>query len=71
MAMALSRRCMYVELHVTLPQPLLYIFPLINHTDSLRRRAPLSPSSITVQKSGFRFSQPPVYKNDSGVEMKK
>jgi len=36
MAMALSRRCVYAKLHVTWPKSLLYIFPLINHTDSLR-----------------------------------
>ena len=39
MAMTLSRRCMYAKLHVTWPKSLLYIFSLINHTDSLRIRA--------------------------------
>ncbi len=46
MAMALSRRCMYAKLHVTWPKSLLYIFPLVNHIDSLRIQAlSLKPSS--------------------------
>jgi len=46
MAMALSRRCMYAKLHVTWPKSLLYIFSLVNHTDSLRIQAlSLKPSS--------------------------
>ncbi len=39
MAMTLSRRCMYAKLHVTWSKSLLYIFSLINHTDSLRIQA--------------------------------
>ncbi len=39
MTMTLSRRCMYAKLHVTWPKSLLYIFPLVNHIDSLRIQA--------------------------------
>ena len=39
MAMALSRRCVCAELHLTWPKSLLYIFPLVNHTGSLRIQA--------------------------------
>ncbi len=49
MAMALSRRCMYAKLHVTWPKSLLYIFPLINHIDSLRIQAlSLNPRHRTL-----------------------
>ncbi len=39
MTMTLSRRCMYAKLHVIWSKSLLYIFSLINHTDSLRIQA--------------------------------
>jgi len=39
MAMALSKRCVYAKLHVTWPKLMLYIFPLISHTDRMRIQA--------------------------------
>ena len=39
MTMTLSRRCVYVRLHVSWSKLLLYIFSLINHIDSLRKQA--------------------------------
>ncbi len=52
MAMTLSRRCMYAKLHVTWLKSLLYIFSLINHTDSLRIQA----LSLKLSSSYSRFS---------------
>ncbi len=52
MTMTLSRRCMYAKLHVIWSKSLLYIFSLINHTDSLRIQA----LSLKLSQSYSHFS---------------
>ncbi len=52
MTMTLSKRCMYVKLHVIWSKLLLYIFSLINHIDSLNIQA----LSLKLLQLYFRFS---------------
>jgi len=55
MTMTLSKRCMYVRLHVSWLKSLLYIFSLINHIDSLHKQALSIKQLLSFVLSFSRF----------------